>query len=104
MKNYSDFVACLDSECMNSELIGDGICDDLNNIQDCQFDGDDCCDENSNFNFCYLCECYEEEKEYSAIGNGSSVLNNMTRLIHFIVFNLFTSFNFESIAKFCMIS
>ena len=76
---------------MNSELIGDGICDDLNNIQDCQFDGNDCCDKNANFNFCYSCECYEEEKDTSAIGNGSSVLTNMTAYIFLFILNeLFT--------------
>lgn len=79
---------------MNSELIGDGICDDLNNIQDCQFDGDDCCDVNSNFNFCYLCECYQEEEDSTAIGNGSCVLTNMTRLIYFSLLSI-CSFMYE---------
>ena len=70
---------------MNAEFIGDGICDDLNNIQDCKFDGDDCCDENANFDFCYSCECYKEEKNTSAVGNGSSVLTNMARLLYFLL-------------------
>ena len=77
-------IAGVISECMNSELIGDGICDDLNNIQDCQYDGNDCCDENSNFDLCYLCDCFEEEKQPLPMGNGSNVLSNMTWLIYFL--------------------
>ena len=40
--------------------ISDGICDDRTNVASCDFDGGDCCDEDSIMAFCRECICYEQ--------------------------------------------
>ena len=37
--------------------IGDGFCDDANNIEECDYDGGDCCGINVQKNFCVNCTC-----------------------------------------------
>ena len=44
-------------DCING-WIGDGICDDVNNIGDCLFDGGDCCNQPLVTNYCTECECH----------------------------------------------
>lgn len=39
--------------------ISDGICDDKTNIESCNFDGGDCCSEDSIMAFCDECICYQ---------------------------------------------
>ena len=34
---------CSDSGCAHPDRVGDGRCDDDNNVADCQYDGGDCC-------------------------------------------------------------
>ena len=41
------------------EWIGDDICDDENNNNECQFDGGDCCGANVDTTWCTACECLE---------------------------------------------
>ena len=43
--------------CMKPLWIGDGICDDQTNNEDCNYDGGDCCIENPNVDYCNDCEC-----------------------------------------------
>ena len=38
-------------------MIGDLICDDWPNTPECEFDGQDCCNSNSDFSQCLNCEC-----------------------------------------------
>ena len=38
--------------------IGDGYCDDENNNEECQWDGDDCCNGGST-EYCGVCECLD---------------------------------------------
>ena len=40
-----------------SEWIGDGFCDDINNNEQCHFDGGDCCGSNVKRHFCMNCTC-----------------------------------------------
>ena len=39
--------------------IGDGVCDDVNNIQGCFYDEDDCCGDKgqTQFSYCTICQC-----------------------------------------------
>ena len=37
--------------------IGDGFCNDENNIEDCNYDGGDCCGISVKKNFCVNCTC-----------------------------------------------
>ena len=52
-------------------MIGDGFCDDKYNTMDCNFDGGDCCLENSDGDavsseeFCIDCICYDAPKVLS---------------------------------------
>lgn len=43
--------------------VGDGWCDDINNVAECYFDAGDCCF-NVNPEFCTKCECYENGKPW----------------------------------------
>ncbi len=38
-------------------MIGDGICDDVSNIDRCLFDGGDCCESKKDTLFCSSCTC-----------------------------------------------
>ena len=42
-------------------MVGDGICNDETNHQDCNYDGGDCCLSSSNLNECSECICYHKE-------------------------------------------
>ena len=56
-------------QCPTPELIDDGICDSLNNLQKCNWDGQDCCNKDQmygqygdsetffNVQNCNICEC-----------------------------------------------
>ena len=51
----------LDSEsigCPYFEFLGDQICDDEANTEECQFDYGDCCDGQNDFSMCSECFCY----------------------------------------------
>ena len=43
--------------CTNPSWTGDGYCDDINNIVECNFDGGDCCGPNVNTAYCNQCQC-----------------------------------------------
>ena len=45
--------------CANPDWVGDGICDDENNKQDCNYDGGDCCGSSVNTDYCYECQCLD---------------------------------------------
>ncbi len=47
-----------DNDACDQNGLGDGICDDINDKRECEYDFDDCCDDNANFNYCYICYCY----------------------------------------------
>ena len=42
-----------------NQWVGDGSCDDSNNIEACSFDGGDCCGSNVDTIFCTVCQCLE---------------------------------------------
>ena len=39
------------------EWVEDGFCDDMNNIEACNYDGGDCCGSRANRQFCLQCKC-----------------------------------------------
>ena len=41
----------------NNLWLSDGFCDDANNIEECNYDGGDCCGINVQKNFCVNCTC-----------------------------------------------
>ena len=45
--------------CGNSDWKGDGICDDENNHEGCEYDGGDCCGSNVDTNWCNKCLCLD---------------------------------------------
>ena len=45
------------NDCLLLEWVGDGICDDSANNQKCHYDKGDCCDKDTNFDFCNTCLC-----------------------------------------------
>ena len=40
--------------------IGDGYCEDSMNIEECNYDGGDCCSKNSWYLYCKACICHPE--------------------------------------------
>ena len=66
LTDYCSKCECLiDDFVANSNVvynyIGDGICDDIFNIVECNFDGGDCCGSSANTENCTECECLSEE-------------------------------------------
>ena len=51
-------------QCINVLWVGDGYCDDVNNNNECEWDGGDCCGENIIDDYCYECDCLEIGDEY----------------------------------------
>ena len=45
--------------CPEPDFIGDSICDDITNIAECNYDGGDCCRNDSLMLYCHQCTCYE---------------------------------------------
>ena len=46
-------------------IVGNGICDDVTNNPNCNFDGGDCCSPNSDMTFCTFCLCLNENNYVS---------------------------------------
>ena len=57
--------------CSNSDWVADGFCDDFTNNKECDFDGGDCCNSESNHQFCKKCLCLTE-------GNQLQIEYNLT--------------------------
>ena len=64
-KEYCSTCACPDGGSGNgvaNSFIGNGYCDDGLNNAECQFDGEDCCGNSVNTDFCTLCTCKSSGK------------------------------------------
>ena len=44
--------------CQHDKIVNDNICDDEANVYECDFDGGDCCAEESIKDFCLQCQCF----------------------------------------------
>ena len=82
-------------------VLGDGICSDLYNTPDCNFDGGDCCSPNSIMMFCDLCQCFNETNYITPpttvewVGNSESILklsvhNILKNLLALLSMNIFS--------------
>ncbi len=58
---FSDFPNC--PHFLHHHFVGDGHCDDDLNLEDCLFDGGDCCLDEVKTEHCELCECHEWERK-----------------------------------------
>ena len=47
--------------CSDIDTLEDGYCDDENNIEECFFDGGDCCGTNVDTFLCTVCECLDPD-------------------------------------------
>ena len=47
-------------QCLKPEWFNDGICDDQNNVESCEYDGGDCC--GGYIDTCTECICHEKEE------------------------------------------
>ena len=45
--------------------IGDGFCDDMNNIEACNYDDGDCCGLSTKKNFCFDCLCKGKSNNFT---------------------------------------
>ena len=45
--------------CPEPDFVGDSICDDITNIFECDYDGGDCCSQDSLDLYCEACLCYQ---------------------------------------------
>ena len=53
------------------EWIGDGECDDVNNTEECQWDGGDCCGDDVATDYCTVCECLDPDFDETCKDNWS---------------------------------
>ena len=60
------------SGCIKPAWAGDGFCDDINNDEECGWDGGDCCGENVNDLFCVYCDCLDPTYNIATSQNISS--------------------------------
>ena len=51
--------------CINTDMPGDGYCDDTTNNMECYYDGGDCCGEIIQTDFCNECLCINEDIQAS---------------------------------------
>ena len=56
---FADRDPCSESGGRGEDYADDGICDDANNIEECQWDGGDCCGDNVNTQYCEDCACLD---------------------------------------------
>ena len=42
-------------------MLGDGMCNDFMNTEDCSWDGGDCCGDHVSTMFCNDCQCLDPE-------------------------------------------
>ena len=63
--------------CHIEEYVGDGICDDLNNHEKCNFDGGDCCGGTTQFCVDCFCHAFNEETEVNPSMTPSFVYNTV---------------------------
>ena len=68
MTTYYISTTTTDLTCGNLAWIGDGFCDDGSNIEDCDYDGGDCCLDSTNDKIieglCYQCTCHLDGKRH----------------------------------------
>ncbi len=60
-----------DVACSKPGWQGDGFCDDVNNVCGCAWDGGDCCDADSKFDYCSSCECLDPDQQPDGDCTGS---------------------------------
>ena len=53
-------VQATESACPQAENIADGYCDDPTNIENCNYDGGDCCNKNAVYMYCKECTCHPD--------------------------------------------
>ena len=46
-------------ECLETDHVADGHCDDIANTEICNWDGGDCCGPNRVIDYCAECQCHE---------------------------------------------
>jgi hypothetical protein len=59
-------------KCKFAKYVGDGICNDKLNTVSCNFDGNDCCSNSSNYEHCDKCTCHVETCNYDDMAFGDS--------------------------------
>ena len=57
------------TECANPDWVKDGFCDDEINNLDCYFDGGDCCGDGINTAYCTLCQCKDENSNFTTLSS-----------------------------------
>merc|ERR1712203_384155 len=65
----------------NEPWINDNYCDDINNNEECEFDGGDCCQENPAEgwdNYCEACECLDAPEPTTQAPTTVGPVNNGT--------------------------
>ena len=84
---------CIKCECHNESFsssfsstssgciyVGDGYCDDFDNVEECNYDGGDCCDQSADKSYCEICQCYNESFSSTLSTTASSTTKTSTVL------------------------
>lgn len=62
-----DFQFFLAAHCSRKSWVGDGKCDDLINMDLCEYDGGDCCMAIVDALYCDVCKCHSDLKKHPTL-------------------------------------
>ena len=65
--------------CGIPDYVGDGYCDDINNNEDCPWDGGDCCDPTASMDYCTACECLDPTATTMVTATTTATPTNMRK-------------------------
>ena len=65
-------------ECLETDHVADGHCDDIANTEICNWDGGDCCGPNRVVDYCTECQCHENTTLTTAASTQSKELRQFT--------------------------
>lgn len=82
-------VTTSEDSCGNHAWIGDGLCDDVSNLEECFFDGGDCCLETISIGTCFTCLCHLDGKLHSGDQGDSNSFEIIEDSFLFIIGDIF---------------
>ena len=67
-------------ECLETNHVADGHCDDIANTEICNWDGGDCCGPNPDIDYCVECQCHETTSTTSTTTSTTSTTITTTTM------------------------
>ena len=86
-------------DCNQSDIVGDGYCNDESNTFECNYDGGDCCGPCINTNLCTECLCFSNIPKYD-IDCGNYFTDSCAKCTNFLCSEDCTRVNSECVPSF----